>query len=178
MLKILILSHFIWAQEPLLQGVWRQDCLHQALRTEHFKNAVATLTESYYGNKACTQPVLDFESHGDFAAKDGKIDFAFQQISITIHDLGYLNDYNDRQVCGVSTWHLGKPENVTGKFCEIFGPGFGIQVPPADQKRFGIYKIEGDRLYFGQMSAEQDSSTPDKRPTEFDGRFYRRSSKP
>lgn len=174
MILILFLSHYLWAQDPLLEGVWRQDCLNQALRTEHFQGSQVSLMERYYSDKSCTQPVLDFESSGSFHAEAGKIDFAFQQITITPQNSSTVGDYNHRQVCGISTWTLGKPENVTGRFCEIFGDGMGLQIPPSGQMRFGIYKIEKDLLYFGRMTPDQDSSSPDKRPTEFDGRFYRR----
>jgi hypothetical protein len=175
MLIILILSHLVWAQEPLLEGIWSQPCQNQALRTENFARAQVTLTESYYGDKNCAKPVMDFESAGTYTADRGEIDFAFQKISITVQDFWYMADYNNRHVCGIDTWEMGVAQDVTGKFCEIFGKGYGIQIPPAGQKRFGIYKIENDQLYFGKLSVERDSSSPEKRPTEFDPRFYVRT---
>ncbi|KYG66314.1 hypothetical protein AZI86_04460 [Bdellovibrio bacteriovorus] len=176
MLIILFLSQFLWAQDPHLEGVWRQPCLNQALRTEDFKGTSVTFTESYFADKVCGERLLDFTSLGAFAAKSGKIDFAFSQINITLHNIHYVDDYNDRQVCGISTWQVGKAENVTGKFCEIFGPGVGLQIPPQGQMRYGIYKIEEKRLYFGRLSLEHDSSSPEKRPQEFDERFFTRQN--
>jgi hypothetical protein len=174
MLIILFLSQFLKAQEPLLEGVWSQPCQNQLIRTEDFQGTQVSLAERYYRDKFCTEKLMDFESHGNFRADNGEIDFMFQQIDITVHDIRYIEDFNDRKVCGIDVWTLSKPQNVTGRFCEIFGPGLGIQTPPAGQQRFGIYKIDGERLFFGKMTQDQDASTPDKRPIDFDPRFYQR----
>lgn len=175
MLYILILSHILWAQEPLLEGLWSQDCLRQASRHEYFQDTQVTLTERYFRDTHCTKEALTFESLGEFNAQDGKIDFAFHKISIAVQDLHSMLDFNSRKVCGIDTWDRGVAQEVTGLYCEIYGTGLGIQVPPAGQKRYGIYKIEGDLLFFGKLSPEKDASSPEKRPIEFDGRFFRRS---
>lgn len=174
MLLILILSQFIWAQDPQLQGVWGQSCLNQASRQENFSDTTVTLTESYFADKSCAHRHLAFSSSGAFTASAGIIDFAFSQISITLHDALYVKDFNQRKVCAIDHWQLGKVQDVTGKFCELFGPGIGLQIPPSGQMRYGIYKIEKDRLYFGRLSTEYDSSHPTKRPKEFDGRYFTR----
>lgn len=172
MLIILFLSQFLWAQDPQLEGVWRQTCANQAVRTEDFAGTAVAFTESYYADKKCDELLLEFTSLGAFTAENGKIDFAFRQINITLHNIHYVDDYNDRHVCGINTWQVGKAEDVTGKFCEIFGPGVGLQIPPQGRMRYGIYKIEEDRLYFGRLSLEHDSSSPEKRPQVFDERFF------
>lgn len=174
MLLILFLSQFLWAQDPRLAGIWSQECQNGVMRTEDFVDHRVRFTEAYYADKACTQKVLDFTSEGSFQVQNEKIDFAFSQIAIILGNIHYVADWNDRKVCGIATWQLGIKQNVTGKFCEIFGPGVGIQVPPEGQQRFGIYKIEEDRLYFGRLTLEHDSSSPEKRPIEYDERFFTR----
>lgn len=174
MLYLLILSHFAFAQDPLLEGLWRQDCLHQAIRQEHFQNSHVSLTESFYRDATCTQLALSFESHGDFQTQGKEIDFAFHKIFITVHDFSALLDFHTRKVCGIANWEQGIPQEVTGRYCEIYGNELGIQIPPAGQKRYGIYQIQKDLLFFGRLTPEKDATSPNKRPREFDGRFFKR----
>ena len=172
MLIFLILNQFLWAQAPSLEGRWVQPCQNKVVREELFQGPSVALTEFYFSDGACTTPLLTFRNQGGFQADSGLIDFSFEQVFIGVYHEAIIADFNDRKVCGFNDWSAGNEKLVSGLKCEIYGPGAGIQVPPPGQKRYGIYKIIGDLLYFGRLTLEYDALSPEKRPTDFDTRYY------
>lgn len=181
MMIILFLSQFWWASTTAaaatsnLEGRWVQACQNQTLRTEDFAQDHVTLSEFYFADRACTQKFLTFINHGEFEiSNDFHMDFTFKQVRIQIASLDLVTEWNSRSVCGFNDWKLNQEKDVTGLLCELFGEGSLMQIPELGQKRYGIFQVRGDELYFGRLTPEFDALSPDRRPREFDPRFYRR----
>jgi hypothetical protein len=180
MLIFLILSQFLWAGTSL-EGPWKQPCANLTVREEAFQGPSVTLLEQYFQNATCTQPFLSFENRGHYALPAvGQMDFTFEHVFLTPQADAIVNDLNSRQVCGFTDWALNKTVEITGLRCALFAQGQVQQIPKAGDQRFGIYQVEekkeGDLLYFGRLTHEQDALSPEKRPQELDPRGYVREN--
>ena len=49
------------------------------------------------------------------------------------------------------------------------------QIAKFDDKKFGIYKFEKEKLFFGQLTKENDGSAANKRPLTLSPDFYIKS---
>ncbi len=85
-----------------------------------------------------------------------------------------VNDFNRRKVCDFDDWLLGTEKEISGRSCEIFYVGIPQRLPTVGEMRYGIYQLQEDRLSFGKLSRDKDATTPDKRPTDYNSRFYTR----
>ena len=160
------------AQTPL-EGSWVQSCQNNTLRRETFSGNDVILSENYFAQADCTQPILTFQSEGthqEAGAQD--MDFRFSAVKITLQMEVMVSDYNTRQVCGFLDWKLNQEREITGLSCNLFAASSPSPIPKKDDRRFGIYKIEGDHLFFGQLNQVKNALTPEARPTDWDTRFY------
>ncbi|MNK99835.1 hypothetical protein D3C87_1202510 [compost metagenome] len=155
-----------------LEGRWVQPCQNKAVREEVLQNNTAALTENYYLDAACSEPLLTFRNEGGLQAQDGKMDFAFTRVTIALHSSALVDDFNDRAVCGYQNWIAGLERDITGMTCALFNPNKPAASPQVGDMRYGIYKVEDNRLYFGQLTLQHNAMTPEKRPITFDPRFY------
>lgn len=174
MLLILILNHFLWAKTSALEGRWLQACQNQTARIEHFHNKTVTLTEAFYYDGNCLNPMMTIKNEGEFLLGDGTIDFKFQQITLTANNAMIVDDFNSRAVCGFSDWQIDQGKVITGLQCALVAGTKPIQVSDAGSQRFGIFKIEGDLLYFGRLEKDHDALSPETRPITLDPRFYKK----
>lgn len=176
MLYILILTQFLWAQEPQLQGRWVQSCENGNIREELFSQDYVTLTESSFLDLQCQRPFMTFINEGTYQASQGKMDFIFKKVKITLHDAAAIADFNQRAVCGFTDWTLDTPQETTGLTCKMFEGWSPLRSPRVGEMRFGIYKIEenkeGDRLFFGRLTKDHDALSPERRPSLLDPRYY------
>ena len=174
MLNILFLSQFLWAQPslPSLEGHWIQPCQTQATREEAFHGQDVTLSENYFYKPDCSQPLMTIGNLGTFTIDGQNMDFTYQKVTITLKDDLMIQDFNSRTVCGFYDWKLNEERDVTGLRCAIITGGKALQMATPGNKRFGIYKIEGDLLYFGRLEPDHDALSPEKRPITFDPRYY------
>ncbi len=164
----------MWAQTNLnpLEGRWAQPCQLQTLREEIFVGTSSTLLENYYYKKDCTQPLMSIRNSGTYEYNEEHMDFTFARITITLKDDLMIQDFNGRQVCGFSDWKLYEERDVTGLLCALITGAKPMKISEVGSKRFGIYKIEGDLLYFGRLEPGHDALSPEKRPIFLDSRFY------
>jgi hypothetical protein len=179
-LWILSLSQTLFAQSPvisadhdLLQGRWFQACQAGGMRTEEFQDALVTLTEMFFLDAGCTRPSVIFISEGSFVlpTKD-QMDFQFTSVRIRLMSEIAVNDFNHRRVCDFEDWTYGVEKEISGRSCAVFVAGLPHRVPAVGEMRFGLYRLEGNHLSFGKLSREKNATTPEKRPTEYDSRFY------
>ena len=117
MLLILILNHFLWAKISALEGRWLQACQDQTARIEHFHDKTVTLTEAFYYDRECMNPLMTIKNQGEFAVAEGTIDFKFQQITLTANSAMVVDDFNSRAVCGFSDWQINQEKVITGLQC-------------------------------------------------------------
>lgn len=175
MLIFLFLSQFLWSATPktqALQGHWVQPCQTQTIRAEVFAGTSVSLIERYNYRPDCSEPLMEIQNIGTFTTEGRHMDFTFERITITLwHDL-MIQDFNGRSVCGFSDWKIGETRDVTGMYCALITGGKPVKISDPGSQRFGIYKIEKEKLYFGQLEPGHDALTPEKRPVHFDPRFY------
>jgi hypothetical protein len=177
----LVLKHPAFAQassisgdQDLFQGLWRQECASRNIRTEDFQGAQVSLSESFYSDDLCLGGSLSFISRGTYTLpRAGQMDFEFTGMGLVLRDSRFVEDFNQRQVCGFSDWQLEVEKEISGRTCEIFGSP--QRIPAVGDKRYGIYQLKADQLLFGKLSREQNAMSPEKRPTNFDPRPYIRN---
>jgi hypothetical protein len=175
MLGALVFGSFMAVGLPQeIEGRWVQPCQNKVIREEVLRDNTATLIENYYQDTACAVPLLTFTNEGGLQAQNGKMDFSFTRVTIALHSQVFVEDFNDRAVCGYQNWIAGLERDITGMTCALFSPSNPAPSPKAGDMRYGIYKVEDNKLYFGQLTLQHNALTPEKRPITFDPRFYLR----
>jgi hypothetical protein len=156
-----------------LDGTWMRSCQGGKITYEIFRKDEAILREDFYADTDCQTASIRFESTGKFFLSANPIfmDFYFQKVEITPLSKQVAEDFSNRQVCGLSSWSEKLPIKVTGLNCQLFGAK-PIAIPQLGEARFGIYKIEDSRLYFGQNDPFYHGRTVERRPITWDHRFY------
>lgn len=163
--------------QTFLQGLWAQPCTNGTLRTERFSGSMVILNENFFSDRDCRKPAAVFINEGIFVLpQPGFIDFQFTSVRLRLLTEVAINDFNKRRVCGLDSWKLGEEKDVTGRSCEMFVIGFPQRIPTAGEMRYGIYRLDKNlgQLAFGKLSKERNATTPDKRPEEFDPRYYQK----
>lgn len=174
---ITLLSATAWASIP--EGTWLSECRDgvskiQVISEDHQSQTI----ERFYRDRLCEQASFEFITNGnlDFPVDSkNQINFTYTQIQLTIHIDEVIRDFNERAVCGLNDWKKSEPQTITGLNCALFNIHKPTPVPRVADTRYGIYKIEADKLYYGQLSIDFDGSTPQKRPQTYDRFFYLRS---
>lgn len=166
-LSLAIFSFSAISEASIAPGLWSTGCVN-GLKKEQTYNAKQVLTaEHFYQDAACQDESFLFETNGrvNYPADDpGFVDFVYVEIQLTLFKKAVVDDFNQRRVCGLSDWQLAVPQLITAKKCALFNYSKETQIPAAGDLRFGLYAIEENRLYYGQLSPAYDSSTPAKRP--------------
>lgn len=144
----------------------------QGLKKEQLyeSSAKVSTTEFFHQDAACKDESFRFQTIGHVIYSDENptfIDFVYAQINLTVFKQHVIDDFNTRKVCGFSNWKNGEAQNITGLKCAIFNYSKETQIPKAGDYKYGIYSVEGNKLYYGQPSLEYDGSTPARRPIEF-----------
>jgi hypothetical protein len=168
------LPSFTLANASSLDGDWRRPCENGVLRSETFAGPQVRFSERFHLDRSCAAPVFELLMDGSFATRGTEIDFLSTQSWARPLEEALAARWNDRAVCGRVDWRAGVAVEVTGLSCDFFLMGSPMRVPPVGLARHGIWKIEGERLYFGLVTREFDASAPARRPREWDPRFYLR----
>jgi hypothetical protein len=174
MLLIALFLSFALAN-PSLEGTWTRPCENGKITYEIIQRNQAAFREDFFSDKSCQSYLLRFESQGDFILPKENplaIDFRFDQVTLTLFTSELVEDFTRRQVCGLSSWSLSAPMPVTGLKCALFPGVKPMPVPVKDERRYGIYKIDDGRLYFGQNDLFYHGKTEDRRPINWDERAY------
>lgn len=169
LLPLPFLLFSLGAHAQISPGLWSTECL-KGLKKEQTYFAKTVLTEEhFYHDTLCTNPAFLFSTDGRvaFPTEDQThIDFVFVSIFLTLYKEAIANDFNQREVCGLKTWEVLMPQNITGLQCALFSAK-PAQIPTAGDLRYGIFSVEGDKLYYGQLSQQTDGSAPNTRPKNF-----------
>lgn len=163
------------ARASSLEGEWRRPCENGVLRSELFAGAQVRFSERFHGDRACAHAMFELLMDGSFATRSGEMDFLSTHSWARPLDQGLARRWSEQAVCGRSDWAAGVALEVTALSCDFFLLGTPMRVPPQGLARYGIWKIEDDRLYFGLVTRELDASSPERRPREWDPRFYLRT---
>jgi hypothetical protein len=130
-----------------------------------------TSFETNFSDKFCREPDLRMVIEGTYSVRPlagaaySGLDFTFSSLRLIPLQDWVVAAYNERKLCGKQDWALGTPNEITGLHCDFFGSGSSVAVPSRGHQRFGIFRQEGSRLWMGQMTPAQDSSSRERRPT-------------
>jgi hypothetical protein len=89
------------------------------------------------------------------------LDLTINQYLITPVDSRVVSYLNSQKLCGLSNWALNVANDVTGKDCQGHTVNAGDVV-------YDIYYNQGNSLWLGDSSGENDGSTEEKRPNTLD----------
>lgn len=162
------------ASPALLEGEWIRPCENGVIRSETFSRNTVIFGERFHYDRACAQGAFELLMGGLYGVRAHEMDFRSTDALAKPLDERIAMTWNQQAVCGFRDWKVGEAKLVTAMACDFFSLGSPFQVPPRGLLRYGIWKIEGNRLYLGLMTAEFDASTPQKRPREWDSRAYLR----
>lgn len=148
----------------------------RGLRKEQvIQGQAVTTTEFFHQDKECTQESFRFKTVGTLVFDNNEpswIDFYYTAIDLTVFVPQVVADFNTRAVCGFQDWQVGTSKQITGLKCALFNVNKPTQIPTVGDLKFGIYKIEDGRLYYGQLTQEKNGSSAKKRPDMFAPEFF------
>lgn len=173
-----VLSVLPKAHAADLTGLWKTGCKLGLSKEQDINGRETVTTENFYQDRFCQNPSFQFKTTGLIGFSDENsiwIDFVYTEVEITVLREEVIQDLNTRQVCGLNDWEVAKPKVITGLRCALFNVSKETQISKAGDQKFGIYKLENDRLYFGQLTRETDGSDSLKRPTTWAEDFYQKS---
>lgn len=160
-----------------LSGSWTTGC-HQGLSKEQaLDEAHSITTENFYRDQNCKLESFQFKTTGtlQFPSENSSwINFSYEMVQLTVYDQQVVADLNARKVCGIGDWRSEEPQIITGLQCALFNVNKETQIAKVADQKFGIYKLQEGRLYFGQLSRDKDGSAPSKRPTTWAPEFYQK----
>ena len=166
-LPILLIS--LGAHAHISPGLWETECL-KGLKKEQIYHTKTVLTqEHFYQDSLCTDPAYLFSTDGrvEYPSENQTyIDFVYVSIFLTLYKKNIVEEFNQREVCGIKKWAVGTAQEITGLQCAIFGEK-PSQIPAAGNLRYGIHTIEGNKLYYGRLSQQSDGASPSTRPKTF-----------
>jgi len=163
------------AQANSLVGVWRTGCQLGVNKQQQFTETSSLTTESFFQDRNCSRPAFQFRTSGQiqFPQENQEfINFTYSEIKLTVFTQLAVDDFNARKVCGFENWKTAKEKIITGLKCAFFNVKKETQIARDNDQKFGIYKGEKDQLFFGQLTHENDGSSPGKRPLKLSPEAY------
>lgn len=159
----------------IADGIWSTTCLGGLNKEQLYEaNDQVKLSEHFYQNANCTDESFTFETRGRVSYYNEPslfMDFTYKEIRLIIGKQTIIDDFNLRKVCGCNNWQINQPQNITGQKCALFDVNKELQIPKAGDRKYGIFKIENSKLYYGQLSKDLDGSSVDKRPLRLNKRI-------
>lgn len=168
-----------FALSAIPEGLWKTTCLDGLQKSQQIAPGFVKTRELFHQDRLCTKPSFEFVTSGAISfphSSDERnfVDFTYTQIELKLFHEFLVEDFNLRQVCGFTDWQIQTAKTITGLQCALFNLMKPSQIPKVGKILFGIYKVEDEKLYYGKLSKEKDSSTPDRRPEEYDILFYQK----
>ena len=167
-----LMSYAAASASTPLEGVWLRQCSKGGMQVQIFEGNSSRTTELFFEDSNCYDPLMAFLNDGQIKIQNQQIDFQFEKVSVVLYSDKIIEDFNRRSVCGKNDWGKNDVTPVTGQICAFFQESKLVQVPKAGEMRFGIWKKELNKLYFGMLTQAENGTTPEKRPTSLDPRAY------
>jgi hypothetical protein len=166
-------------QDLSLDGIWQVPCKQGLAKHQYIHNSHVFSVESFFSDRDCNKISFRFDTIGtnSFPSENSLwINFTFQEIRLSVFVQAVVDDFNLRKVCGLSDWKFGEAQTITGLKCALFNYNKETQIPRAGDRKFGIFSINEDKLFYGVLTRELDGSTAEKRPTMLSEDYYLRIS--
>lgn len=175
-LFICLLFLFFSTLAEKMDGTWTTDCLNGNKKIQVIKEPLIYTFEIFYKESDCKTRQFYFLNAGQFQRTESLMNYQFEAIYINLSDLKIVDSFNRQSMCEQSQWKQNKNKNITAKWCLFFSPTKKSLIPNKGDWRYGIYKIDKDKLFFGKLDNAHNALTPQARPVEFDLRFYQKIS--
>ena len=163
-LPIFLIS--VGAYAHISPGLWSTDCLKGSKKEQSYRAKTVLTKEHFFQDGQCSDPAFLFSTDGrvEFPSEDQTyIDFVYVSIFLTLYKESLVENFNNREVCGIKNWKLGNAHEITGLNCAIFTAN-PAPIPAAGDVRYGIHSVEGSKLYYGRLSQQSDGTSPAARP--------------
>ena len=153
------------------------DGLPNAIRKVNFTPTGGfKMTDYYYLDDACKDPVLLTEREGDYKAEGElkenknikKINFTTDHVYLTVKSQAAIDILSNSpfDICGIKDWdnRLNKKIELTDKKC------LGKKMPRKGDVNFDVYRVEdeGKKLYMGKAITFELRDDSDDRPRKVD----------
>lgn len=172
-MKILILIASLWScAHAQLNGAWVRPCSNGNIQVQNFNRLQNYTDDLLFQDIKCSKPLLSFRYFGTTILRANEMDYEFLKVSLTLYQQSLAESYNQRSVCGFRNWATNDPKVITGLRCTLFQEEHQTQVPKRGDRRFGIWKLESGKLYFGKLTPTHPANSPETRPIEWDSRAY------
>ncbi len=165
-----------------LEGSWKNSCTYDLPNDESsyiiltLSGSMYTYVASIFEQDACLSPnlLIVFTETGTFSIGDEimtqtnpepakKLDITTSSYRATPKSQAVTDWLNDNSYCGIDTWALNVPTDVTGLMCD------GDLSPSAGDISYTIYAISGgNTLYFGDDSTPYEGISEATRPVDLD----------
>ena len=155
-----------------LNGVWSTDCLQGRKKIQVIKVPRINTFELFYKDAQCEKLTFYFLNQGVFTTNQYTMDFQFTKVYLNIRDPKILQSFNQQSMCDISKWQKNMNTEITGRWCNFFSSNKKTQVPNKNEFRYGIYKLDGAKLFFGKLDNIHTALTPNTRPTQWDPIYY------
>lgn len=171
--KLLISAFILCFTAPAISsayiksGLWNTTCERGLLKKQIYVNDFVSTEEYFHQDANCSDLSFIFTTDGyvEFPANEKNfINFVYDKIFLSLHREVSVNDFNARKVCDFDNWQLSEKKEITGLKCALFNVNSEAQIPSAGQRRYGLYSVIEDKLYYGQLNQTYDGSTPARRP--------------
>ncbi len=149
-------------------GLWSTDCLNGLKKRQTYEKGFVSTDEIFHQDRNCEDLSFTFTTTGTVSYivdEPLSLNFVYDRLFLTLSKETLIEDFNARSVCGINRW-TSEPMEITGLKCALFSFSSETQIPRSGDVRYGIFSVENDRLYYGQLSKNFDSSTPARRPQE------------
>lgn len=170
LLLVVFVSPTLKAQ--ISPGLWRTTCQAGLFKEQILlDNRQIILTEHFHQDANCKDISFRFQTSGDISyAIDYPhyIDFVYSDIELTLFKQIVVDNFNQRKVCGLDNWKIAEPQTITGLKCAMFNLHKETQIPRRLDRKYGIFSIENNKLFYGKLTQNHDGSSPEKRPQQLD----------
>ncbi|MFZ3231261.1 MAG: hypothetical protein WA160_13720 [Pseudobdellovibrio sp.] len=150
------------------------ECSNGLRKEQIVTNFDVSTTEFFHHDKNCAKESFRFRTTGQIAFNDDHpnwINFTFASTELTVFVSEVIADFNKRSVCGFTNWIAAEAKVITGLKCALFNYNKDTQIPRVGDLKYGIYSVDNERLFYGQMTQEKDGSSAGKRPNSYSLEF-------
>lgn len=159
-----------------LQGMWASKCLVNAENKEEkagflteydFSGPTLYFTTKTFTDRKCATPAATVMTTLDYMLGQASTDVPgaylfdtkISAMTMQLHSEDMVKAYNAQKACGVSTWSLNVPVDVSQSL--VCNPGL-------NRTNYGLIQIINTRLAMSQGDQTRDGSSPEKRTTIID----------
>lgn len=162
--------------DPALEGTWSEACTYDADDDTYSKISMTFTGSNYsissgaYSDANCSIALFTMAGEGTYDSGKEKIlasgdtvkeaDITAKSATLTLKNDSDVADFNTASICDKTNWQKDVAMSILA--CS----DLGLTI-----KSYDIYKIDGNKLYFGDTEGAKDGKTEATRPDELETDF-------